>query len=79
MQELGKFAFEINTIPNEIEKYKTYSQDNIFQFLSFSLDILLKNLGRKKFCIKFNLSKEFDSKVLHLVIKQKDKNDLIPE
>ena len=44
MQELGKFDFKINVIPNKLEKCKRFRLDNklvfidIFQFLSFSLD-----------------------------------------
>ena len=51
MQELGKFDFKINVIPNRLEKYKSFSLDNklvfidSFHFLSFSLDSLVKKLG----------------------------------
>ena len=44
MQELGKFNLKINVIPNELEKYMSFSSINnrlsfidSFQFLSFSL------------------------------------------
>ena len=51
MQELGKFDFKINVIPNRLEKYKSFSLDSklvfidSFHFLSFSLDSLVKKLG----------------------------------
>ena len=73
MQELGKFNFKINVIPNGLEKYMSFNVNNklafidIFQFLSSSLDSLVKNLGKDDF--KY-LSQEFDSDVLDLV-KQK--------
>ena len=38
---------------------------NSFKFLSFSLDSLVKNLGKNDF--EYFLSQEFDSKVLDLV------------
>ena len=46
MQELGKFSLKINIIPNELEKYMSFSINNklsfidSFQFLSSSLDNL---------------------------------------
>ena len=52
MQELGKFGFKINIIPNELEKYISFSINNklafinSFQFLNSSLDTLIKNLGK---------------------------------
>ena len=52
MQELGKFDFKINIIPNRLEKYMTHSLDNnltlidIFQYLSSSLDSLVKNIAK---------------------------------
>ena len=50
MQELGKFNLKINVIPNGLEKYMSFSINNklrfinSFQFLSSSLDSLVKNL-----------------------------------
>ena len=73
MQELGKFDLKINIIPNELEKYISFSINNklsfidSFQFLSYSLDSLVKNLVNDDF--KY-LSQEFDNNVLDLV-KQK--------
>ena len=73
MQELETFNFKINVIPNGLEKYMSFNINNnlifinSFQFLSFSLDSLVKNLNKDEF--KY-LSQDFDSKVLHLV-KQK--------
>ena len=73
MQELGKFNLKINVIPNGLEKYMSFSINNklsfidSFQFLSSSLDSLVKNLG--KYDLKY-LSQEFDDNVLDLV-KQK--------
>ena len=72
-QELDKFNLKINVIPNGLEKYKSFSINNnlsfidSFQFLSSSLDSLVKNLGKDDF--KY-LSQEFDNNVLYLV-KQK--------
>ena len=64
MQELGKFNLKINIIPNELEKYMSFSIINksnfidSFQFLSPSLDSLVKNLAKDDF--KY-LSQEFDN------------------
>ena len=49
MQELGKFSLKINVILNGLEKYMSFSINNklsfidSFQFLSSSLDSLIKN------------------------------------
>ena len=73
MHELGKFDLEINFTRNGLEKYMSFSVNNklgfidSFQFLSSSLDSLVKNLGKIDF--KY-LSQEFDNTVLDLV-KQK--------
>ena len=73
MQELGQFNFKINVIPNGVEKYMSFNIDNklvfidSFQFLSSSLDSLVKSLGKNN--IKYLILK-FDSDILHLV-KQK--------
>ena len=73
MQELGKFNLKINVIPNELEKYMSFSINNklrfidSFQFQNSSLDPLVKNLRKDDF--KF-LSQEFDNNLLDLV-KQK--------
>ena len=73
MHELGKFDLEINFTRNGLEKYMSFSVNNklgfidSFQFLSSSLDSLVKNLGKVDF--KY-LSQEFDNTVLDLV-KQK--------
>ena len=73
MEELGKFNLKLNVIPNGLEKYMSFSINNklsfidSFQFLSSSLDSLVKNLGKDDF--KY-LSQEFDNNVLDLV-KQK--------
>ena len=73
MQDLGKFNLEINVIPNRLEKYMSFSINNklsfidSFQFLSSSLDGLVKNLAKDYF--KY-LSQEFDNNLLGLV-KQK--------
>ena len=70
MQELGKFNLEINIIPNGLEIYISFiinyklSFIDSLQFLSFSLDSLLKNLGKIDF--KY-LSQEFDNNLLDLV------------
>ena len=73
MQELGKFNFKINVISNGLEKYMNFSINNklsfidSFQFLSYSLDNLVKNLAKDD--LKY-LRQEFDKNVLDLV-KQK--------
>ena len=70
MQELGKFNFKINVIPNGLEKYMSFTINSklsfigSFQFLSSPLDILVKNLSQDDF--KY-LSEEFDNNVLDLV------------
>ena len=62
MQELGKFDFKINE--KHIRKHIGFNISNklidSFQFLSSSLNILVKNLGKGNF--KY-LSQEFDSKI----------------
>ena len=59
MQELGKFNFKINVMPNKLEKYMSFNiSNNSFQFLSSLLD--------NKYC-----SQQFDTIVLDLV-KQKE-------
>ena len=70
MQELAKFNFKINAIPNGLEKYISNNINNklifidSFQFLSFPLDDLVESLGK----VDFNyLSQELDSNVLDLV------------
>ena len=74
MQELGKFNLKIYVIPNGLEKYMSFSVNNNlsfidnFQFLSSSLDSLVKNLNKNDF--KY-FSQEFDNNVLDPV-KQKD-------
>ena len=63
MQELGKFNLKW-IIPNGLETYMSFTINNelgfihSFQFLSLSLDSLVKNLGKDGF--KY-LSQEFDS------------------
>ena len=73
MQKLGKFNLTINAIPNGLEKYLSFSINNkfsfidSFQFLSSSLDSLVKNLSEDD--LKY-LSQETDNNILDLV-KQK--------
>ena len=70
MQELGKLDLKLNAILNGLEKYMSFSISNklsfidSFQFLSFSLDSLVKNLGKDNF--KY-LSQEIDNNILDLV------------
>ena len=70
MQQLGKFNLNLSVIPNGLERYMSFSINNklcfidSFQFLSSSLDSLVKNLGKDDF--KY-LNQD---NVLHLV-KQK--------
>ena len=55
MLKLGKFNLKINVIPNGLEMYMSFSINNklrfidSFQFLSSSLDSLVKNLGKDDF------------------------------
>ena len=70
MQELGKLNLKINVIPNELEKCMSFNINNklsfidSFQFLSSSLDSLVKNLNKDDFRY---LKQEFDNNVLDLV------------
>ena len=74
MQEIGKFDVKVSIIPNELEKYmaSTINKNLVFvvsmQFMSSSLDALVKNLSDNDF--KF-LSEEFSGEFLKLV-KQKE-------
>ena len=70
MQELSKFNLKISVIPNGLEKYmsliinnKLSFTDN-FQFLSPSLDSLIKNLNDDDFNY---LRQEFDKNKLDVV------------
>ena len=73
MQKLGKFDLKTNVIPNGLQKYLSFSNNNnlcfidSLQFLSSSFDSLVKNLSEDD--LKY-LSQEFNNKVLDLV-KQK--------
>ena len=73
MQEIGKFNLKINVIPNWLEKHMKFTINNklsfigSFQFLSSSLDSLVKNLSKDDF--KY-LNQQFDNNMLDLV-KQK--------
>ena len=73
MQELGKFNLKISVIPNGLEKYVSFTINNklssidSFQFLSFSVDTLVKNVNEDNF--KY-LSQEFEKNKLDL-LKQK--------
>ena len=55
MQELGKFNVKVNVIPNELDKYMSFTINNkltyidSFQFLSSSLDNLVKNFRKDDF------------------------------
>ena len=70
MQELGKFNLKINVIANGLENYTSFTINNklnvidSFQFLSFSLDRLVKNLNKIDF--KY-LSQGIANNVLDLV------------
>ena len=73
MQELGKFSLKINAIPNRLEMYVSFSINNKlsfidgFQFLSSSLDSVVKTLKKDDFK---HLSRKLDNNILDLV-KQK--------
>ena len=66
MQKLVRFNLKKNVIPNGLEKHMSFSINNklnfidSFQFLSSSLDSLVKNLNKDYF--KY-LSQEFDNNV----------------
>ena len=70
MQELEKFHLKISVIPSGLEKYMSFTINNklgfidSFQFLSSSLDSLVKSLNKNDF--KY-LSQEFDKNKLDLV------------
>ena len=55
MQEIGKFDVKVSAIPNELEKYMTFTinKNLIFiesmQFMNSSLDALVKNLSDNDF------------------------------
>ena len=55
MPELGKSNLKISVTPNELEKYMSFIINNklrfinSFQFLSSSLDSLVKNLNKDDF------------------------------
>ena len=55
MPELGKFNVKVNVIPNELDKYMSFTINNkltyidSFQFLSSSLDNLVKNFRKNDF------------------------------
>ena len=55
MQELSEIDLKINVIPNGLEKYMIFTINNklrfidSFQFLSSSLNSLVKNLGKDDF------------------------------
>ena len=69
-QELDKFIFRISVIPEGLEKYMRFNISiklafiDGFQFLSCSLDSLVKNLGKDD---SRYLSQEFPYDVLDLV------------
>ena len=66
MQELVKFKFKVNVTSNGLKKYMSFSNNNklifidSFQFLKYSLDILVKKMSKNDF--KY-LTQEFDSNV----------------
>ena len=70
MQELGKLDLKISVLPNGLEKYISFTINNMlsfngsFRFLSFLLNSLVRNLNKDDF--KY-LSQEFDNNVLDLV------------
>ena len=74
MQELGKFNLKITAISSGLEKYISFTINNkliftdSFQFLSSSLDNLVKNLIKDDFK---HLSQEFYNNKLFDLVKQK--------
>ena len=73
LQDLGKLNLKINLISNGLEKYMSFTINNklsfidSFQFLSSSVDSIVKNLKKDDFEY---LSQEFNNNILDLV-KQK--------
>ena len=73
MQKLGKFNLKLNIIPNGLEKYMGFSINNklsfieSLQYLSSSLDSLVKNVTKDNF--KY-FNQEFYNNVLNMA-KQK--------
>ena len=69
MQQLGQFNLKIKFMPNGLEKCMSFSINkklsfiDSFQFLSSTLDNLVKSSGKDNF--KY-LSQEFDHNVLDL-------------
>ena len=74
MQELGKFSLTMNVILNGLEKQMNFITNNqlsfidSFQFLSASLESLVKNFSKDD--SKY-LKEEYDNSILYLV-KQKN-------
>ena len=72
-QELGKFSFKINVITNGLEKYMSFTLNNklrftdSFQFLSSSLNSLVKDLSEDNF--KY-LSQEFEREIKREMLSQ---------
>ena len=70
MQELGKFDFKVNVIPNGLEKHMSLSINDksiftdSFEFLSSSLDNLVKSSDKDDF--KY-LIRKVDGKALDLI------------
>ena len=70
MQELARFNLKKNVMPSRLEKYMSFTINNklsfigSFQFLSFSLDSLVKNLSKDDFK---HLSQKCDNSVLDLI------------
>ena len=70
IKEISKFDVKVNVIPNELEKYMsfTFNKKLVFidsmQFMNSSLDSLLKNLSDNDFGC---LSEEFSGELLKLV------------
>ncbi|XP_053379108.1 uncharacterized protein LOC123541547 [Mercenaria mercenaria] len=67
MQQIGKFKKEINVIPNNMERYMAFMISDLvfidsFQFMSQSLDNLVKNIPEFKY-----LSQEFDCESINLL------------
>ena len=69
MQQLGEFNLKIKFMPNGLEKCRSFSINkklsfiDSFQFLSSTLDKLVKSSGKDNFKC---LSQEFDHNVLDL-------------
>ena len=68
LEELGKFDFKINFIPNALEKHIRFNTNNTLNFIAIFQSSSPKNLGKDDF--KY-LSQEFDSKGIRFSLEKR--------